>query len=91
MIHIAGQSFPAHTCKTCGARDSNPELLAIHEARHKIMGEVLAGRAGVHQRHRGYRRVKAFGRCLDCGQVGKLVKGRCQRDYARHRKASASK
>lgn len=35
MIRIAGQSFPAYTCPTCGMKTTDPADITICQAIHK--------------------------------------------------------
>ena len=86
MIDVSHLVF--HKCGVCNGRDTDPELLAVHEARHETFSRYIRGELGqrdafrqMQAGERVFGRRAAPGSCLDCRVFGRLVKGRCPRCY----------
>ena len=66
-IYSHGQVFKAYCCTVCRALDSDPELLAKHEAMHRFM-PMIVGSAwkktlkpkGGYHKHKGQHRKRGI-------------------------------
>ena len=80
-ITVAGyEPIPAHVCQHCGARDSNAESMANHEARHEFMQKWM--RAPIEGVKRFMNNDEVGCSTVDCKRVA-VITDKCQRCYQR--------
>ncbi len=74
-IYSHGQKFKAYSCTVCGALDSDPELLARHEAMHQFYRESVKSQWAKTMNGRGPRGIyhKSGGPRKTRGTMGRMA------------------